>query len=226
MDAAAILHDPLLAPSVAWDVCKRLFGEDIVEWESDTFRVSLARKRVDALPGTMAKIMGAQTVVTTKVWTYDYDALFHFALACVGIPAASDVFPHPYSEQVAWAIREIRRLHPLPGALDDEGFDPDEIDPAIACVLAEEGFVLAPEEVKFAQGALDRMTWNRPLRDEASAAWNDDWLTLDAASLHGKAEKLDMADPLNVQLAKLAGVRHYVLGMETLRASQQAAVVL
>lgn len=225
MDASALFRDPLLAPSVAWEACKRLWGNGISEWEPDTFRAELRHNKIEARPGLMAKILGAQTIATTTVWTSDYDPLFAFALACVDIPSASDAFHHPYSEQLAWAIREVRRLHPLPADLDNEGFDPDEIDPAISCVLAEEGFLLAPAELSFVQDVLDRMTWLPKQREEVRAAWAKDWQTLDQDPLHSKAEKLDLSDPVSVHLSKLAGVRSYVLGMETLRASQLASIL-
>jgi len=226
MGLVTLFQDPLLAPSVAWAACVRLWGEDVTEWEPDTFRIELKHLKVDARPGVMAKILGAQTVVTTKVWTCDYDALFAFALACHGIGADSSSFHHPYSEQLAWALREIRRLHPLPDDLANEGFDPDEIDPAVSCVLADEGFLVAPDDLSFVQDVLDKMTWNPRLRDEVRAAWDADWSTLDGETLHGKASALDMANPLNVQLAKLAGVRASVLGMEALRAEQNASLIL
>lgn len=226
MDAKALFADPNLAPSCAWEACKRLFGDGVGEWEPDTFRIELARKGVDARPGLMAKILGAQTVATTRIWCNDYDALFAFAVACQGVPAASDSFHHPTPEQLAWAICEVRRLHPLPADLSNEGFDPDEIDPAVSCVLLDEGFLVAPDELSFVQDALDRMTWNQKLRDETKAAWARDWSGLDAETLHGKATALDQADPLNVQLARLAGVRAFVLDMETLRSQQHASIVL
>lgn len=225
MEAALLFRDPLLAPSIAWELCKHLFGDSIEDWEPDTFRISLDRLGIEAKPPVMAKILGAQTVVTSKIWACDYDALFAFALACHGVPAAGDAFHHPYSEQIAWAVREIHRLHPLPDDLDNDGFDPDEIDPAVACVLADEGFLVAPSELKFVQDVLDKLTWNPALRDEVLVAWKD-WVDLDADSLHGKAEKLNMSEPVNVHLAKLAGVRAYVLSMEALRAKQYATLVL
>lgn len=225
MDTRAVFSDPNLAPSSAWEACKVLFGEDVKDWEPDTFYIELQRKGVNVRPGLMAKLLGAQTVVTTKVWTCDYDALFAFALACQGVPAAAESFHHPTPEQLAWAICEIRRLHLLPADLDNEGFDPDEIDPAIACVLHDEGFVVAPDELQFVQDMLDKMTWQPKLTEQTKAAWKN-WAGLNAEGLHGKASALPQTEPLNVQLARLAGVRAFVLDMETLRAQQHATIVL
>lgn len=218
MDLRGLLADPELAPSCAWAACRSLFGGDVADWEPDTFRIELGRKGVDVRPALMAKVLGAQTVVTTTVWANDHDALFAFALACEGVPAAADAFHHPTPEQLAWAIREIRRLHPLPADLANEGFDPDEIDPAVACVLLDDGLCVAPDELGFVQDVLDRMAY-RPdgFVERVAADWRRDWSELGEEALHGKAQELDLASPHDLQLHHLAAIRQYVLRQERQR---------
>jgi hypothetical protein len=157
VSAKDVLKDPQLLSSVALVAVKRLLGPTVVGWEPDTIRIELKRREVEPTDELMAKIMSSITVATTNTWTTDHDVLFAFAVACCGVPASAEVLHHPTPEQLCWAMHEI---HAITGheITDDEGFDPDAIDPAIAAVLHDEGFVYAPEELAFAQDALDHMT--------------------------------------------------------------------
>lgn len=218
MGLKSLLSDTELAPSCAWSACKRLLNADIDDWEPDVFRIELQRKGVEVTPSLMAKLLGAQTVITTTAWASDHDALFAFALCCDGVPSDAGAFHHPTPEQLAWALREIRRLHPIPDTADNDGFDPDEIDPAVACLLLDEGISVAPEELSFVQDVLDRMAYTpEGFNARVLAAWNADWRDLDEEALHGKALTLDLASPHDLQLRHLATTRLHVLKQERQR---------
>lgn len=220
MDLREVLADPHVAPSIAWKAVAQACGIDVELWEPDTFRAELKRRGVEPSDALMAKLLGAQTVKTTNTFAFDHDVLFAFALACDGVPAASDAFHHPTVEQLAWAMHEIDRLAPHPMS-EDAGFDPDEIDPAVAMLLLDEGFVLAPVELGFCQEVLDRYSHADPLfRGEVAAAWapheHDD-----PVALHGKLECCSAKEePLDVQLCRLADVKRYVAEKEQERDRQ------
>lgn len=142
--------------SVAWTAALKVLGLTLPAWEPDTIRIELERVKIPPTDALMAKLLGAQTVVTGPVWSYDHDVLFSLALACDGVPAAADCFAHPTPEQLCWLMHELNALtgHTF---TEDDGFDPDTIDPAIAVVLHDEGMPLAPPELGFAQDALARL---------------------------------------------------------------------
>lgn len=207
-------------PSVAYAALGRLLHLDPAELEPDTLRIELQRRGVEPTPALMAKLLGAQTVVTTRVWTHDHDALFAFALACDGIAPTPEGVHHPSPEQLAWAMREVTALTSLT-MTDEEGFDPDAIDPALAVVLHDAGWIKAPQEYAFCQDVLDGFARDGlELLHAVNAAWAPlARLPLDElhAALAGGAETA-----LNVQLRRLADCRAYVAAREQLRARQAA----
>lgn len=223
MDLREVLTDARVAPSVAWAALKKACGGDVDVWEPDVFRLELQRRGIAVTDGLMAKILGAQTVATTNSFAFDHDVLFAFALACDGVPSAADAHHHPTVEQLCWAIREIDRLaaHPM---TEDAGFDPDEIDPAVAVVLLDEGFVLPPVELDFACEVLVAKSHADPvLRGEVAHAWCAHEHDAPEA-LHGKLADLPET-PVNVQLHRLADVKRYLAEKEHERESQQAKLV-
>lgn len=172
MSALDVLRHPHVAPSSAWAAVERLLGPGARVYEPETIELELGRRGVSWEPPLAAKILGAQTVIVSRAWSWDYDVLFAFALAGSGVPAAADAIHHPEPHDLAWAMCEIEALCGLaPDA--DHGFDPDRVDPAIAAVLHHDGWVLAPEPLAFAQSALDRFTGpdHAALRDKVAERW-------------------------------------------------------
>jgi hypothetical protein len=215
-----LLDDPESCPSVLWQAfCRE--HPNATDWEPDAFRIELQRLGIHASPALMAKLLGAQTIAEHDCWLADHDVLFAFALACYGVPSAYDGFHHPEPRQLAWAMREVTAIR---GAAPDEheGFDPDEIDPAVAVVLADEGWFQAPDELAFCQWVLDRMTYPAAeAKKDASERWAE-LRKLPLADLRGKVRD-EHDDPAQAQLNRLIDARVHVLEMDDLRARQRAA---
>jgi hypothetical protein len=166
----------------------------------------------------MCKVLGAQTAVTTWTWVSDHDVLFAFALACDDIPTTSGMIHHPTVEQLAWSMRELAALiGKAPN--EDDGFDPDTIDPAIAAVLHHDGWVLAPKELAFCQDVLDRFTkTDVEFTHEVRAAWAE----LQDYTAEGLRQKIEglKENALHIQLRRLADCRLHLEERERLRAQQ------
>jgi len=165
-----VLLDPGAPPSAVWAALGALLGLGIEVWEPETLQLEVGRLG-GSWEALAPKVLAAQTAIVSRVWTYDWDALFAFALACEGQPAAADAFHHPTVLQLAWAVLELQELC---GAEIDEhhGFDPDTIDPGVAALLHDDGWVLAPDPLGFCQGHLDRMNrTSETLREHVRAAW-------------------------------------------------------
>src|SRR5258707_984959 len=129
MSPVEVLRDPRVSPSVAWKALKEVLGASLTEWEPDAIALELERRGVPPAASLMTKILAAQTLLTSGVIVRDHEAFFAFALACDGIPHGYDEFAHPAPEQLAWAIHQIEALTKKK-LTEDEGFDPDGIDPA------------------------------------------------------------------------------------------------
>jgi hypothetical protein len=222
MDPKVVLKDPDACPSVAWAALKKMLGDGVMNWEPDTIRAELKRRGIEPTPDRMAKLLGAQTIVTTFEWTTDHNVLFAFALACDGVPSSAEAFLHPTPEQLAWTMKEITALTSFtPG--DDEGFDPDTVDPAIAAVLHDDGWVVAPEELSFCQESLDQFSNDEEkLAKEVRSTWE----SLQGSTLEAICKKVDAfpEDATGVQIKRLTDLRAYVAERETQRAQHHAAL--
>jgi hypothetical protein len=141
--------------------------------------------------------------------------LFAFALACEGIPASAEAYHMPSIEQLCVAIAEIERLTGIQITPDD-GFDPTAIDPAIAVLLYDSGYVLAPDELQFCQVELDEKQGGPGVTvDDIKTRWRK-FRSLDAAALT-KALADVPETATNIQLQRLADCRLAVLAVETVR---------
>jgi hypothetical protein len=218
MDRKTLLADPACCLSVAWKALEKLLGTTALGYEPEVIRIELLRRSIEPTESLMAKLLAAQTILQSWTWVSDHDVLFAFALACDGIPATSGMIHHPTVEQLAWSMRELTALtEKTPN--EDEGFDPDTIDPAIAVVLHEDGWVLAPKELGFCQPILDRFTKNETdFTHEVRAAWSD----LHDYTTDGLRQKIDglKENALNIQLRHLAGCRLDLEERERQRAQQ------
>lgn len=220
MSLKALLQDPEVCPSVALLALKKLLGPTVESWEPETIRIELSRREIEVTDGLMAKLLGAITVDITTEWSTDHDVLFAFALACSGVPAASDALHIPTPEQLCWAIREITGITSA-RISDFEGFDPDTIDPAIAAILHEEGYFVAPQELEFVQDVLDDMN-QYAQADELVASVKAEWASYEDITTDTIRRKLEQLpeDDKGVQLRRLGSCRLYVAEHEQKRAQQ------
>lgn len=166
MSSREVLRNPDACPSAVWKAAVYLWGPEVRDWEPDVFRYELERKAVTANPSLMAKLLGAQTIVAHTRWLSDHLVFFAFCLACDGVSPSPGLPQHPTPEQLAWGVEEMKALRPeLARRMPDEGFDPDEIDPAVAVVLVHDGWFVAPKELDFADDVV---------RNEANMEDEDD----------------------------------------------------
>lgn len=222
MSAIAVLKDPQVLPSVAWAATKKLFGPSVAAWEFETIRLELQRRGVEVDESLAAKIFGAMTIEISNDWTFDHDVLFAFALSCCGVPSNGDGVHHPTPEQLCWAIHDLHAITGKP-ITDDEGFDPDAIDPAIGVLLHDDGYVVTPDELSFAQDALDKINRYGALNDikkEVQDAWKV-VSTLPVDSLKKHLSELD-DEPAEIQIRRLGDCRLYVAERQLRRAKQHA----
>lgn len=218
MDAAEVLRDPLACASAVWGAAKHLLP-GCEAWEVETLRIELERRGVPWTEAFGAKILGAQTITQTGAWAFDHDVLFHFCLATDGIPANSSAIVQPTVLQLAWGVDEIRTLTGLPLGRDDDGFDSDTIDPGIAIILHEDGWVVAPDQLAFAQDALTRRdASDGALRRRVEEVWGA--LRDEPCEELRRLVNAAPEDALQAQIARLADVAIETRALAARRRSQ------
>lgn len=210
MDAKSLLRNPDVEMSAAWKAATFIWGPEVQAWEPDTFRIELERRGVTASNSLMAKLLAAQTIITTNRWLLDHVVFFAVALACDGVSPVPGLPQHPTPEQLCWAVDECHHLVKMPD-LHDEGFDPDEVDPAICCVLIEDGFHVAPSQLAFVDGVMEKLTH----RDEKDAPYKDLVFLRDTAFTGNLPDliatvKAHEDTAAGVQLARLLDCRSFV----------------
>lgn len=180
-----------------------LLGPQWVAWEPETLWMDLSRQGVAVPLSNREQIMAGRSLVTTgRFW---YDALA-FEKTCVvfnneeathlGIEDA----PVAY---IAHAVKEAEAIHKY---YENETLEFDREPLTYTAIqLQREGFIVAPEELEWAQTALDRLLNKtvelKTLKQQIREGW--------AAAPKGKT-LLDAAfpeTPAGVQLARLAAVK-------------------
>lgn len=200
-----LIQDPQISLSIAWEALRKLYGAGLNDWEPDTFAISLQNSGVTPKAALMTKILAAQTVAVSNICFHDHEALFGIALACDGIAAMPGQYLHPTPEELVAAVDEISVIRgKIPD--DDSGFDPDEVDAAIAGVLVLDGFFVAPDGLGFVQSYLDRLTPGvaTPMREHCQKIWKD-IKDLDSPELVHKADHEESI--VGVQLHRLADIQ-------------------
>lgn len=232
MSALEVLRNPEVCPSAAWKAAVYLWGPEVRDWEPDVFRYELERKSVTATPQLMAKLLGAQTVVAHTRWLSDHVVFFAFCLACAGVATIPGMPQHPSPEELAWGVEEMKALRPdLARRMPDEGFDPDEIDPAVAVVVVHDGWFVAPKELSFADDCV-RDEANMEDEDQPKARVNYDELlelrdliaTTDETNLK-RVEKGLGETAADVTASRLIDCRRRLDAHRALRAVQHADAV-
>ena len=200
-----LLRDPNISVSMCWAALRKLYGPGVREWEPDTFAYTLHKAGVTPTASLMAKILAAQTVAVSSVCFHDHEAFFGLALACDGIAAVAGHYLHPTPEQMVAAVDEISIIRGKTPD-HDEGFDPDEVDAAIAGVLSMDGFFVAPDGLDFIQDVLDRLTPGvaTPMRTVCKEKWAA-LKDLSPQELVAKADELESM--VSVQLHRLSDIQ-------------------
>ena len=205
--------------SVIYNKLTKRFGDQWLAWEPYTIFSEL--KIHDNVP-LQAKILAVQTLMVSETWTYDYEVLFNFAMAEDGLAAASDAFAYPTPEQLCWTINEIELLKNKK-ITNDEGFDPDNIDPAVAMLLLNEGFVYTPDELSFCFDVLEKYTLeHKELQDETKKLWNK-IKNKSISDLEALVNETAEDDPLTVQISRLVDCLNFVQHKSMLRSKNDGA---
>ncbi len=183
---------------------------DHLSWEPESIWIDLDRQGVAVPVEARDRLMAAIALRLVPAFYWDAIVMANTAAAFDGRPAHVEIVEEASPGALAWAVVEaawIRRRRDL------EALHPEHEPTAyIAVILDRAGFVLAPEQLSFAQEALDARRPRSGLLDDVRQRW----------SSVNKTQLTDLAlqeSPVDVQIARLAAVELHV---RSRRASAEA----
>lgn len=203
-EAASLLRDEDSSAFACMRAADLLLGDPWFNWEPETVWLSLARSGITVPVGNRAQLLAARgLIIHGRFW---YDALV-FEKTCMALNNEEPGFENMSEAPVhymAWAVHEAQQINER---YENEVLPFDyECSNYVAVRLYEEGYVLCPEQLQWAQKALDARVppETHKLKTLVRSAW--------ALSPKGEAllgERVPET-PAGVHIAKLGAVDHYV----------------
>jgi hypothetical protein len=197
----AVIKDEDAFATALLIAARRKLGPTFLAYEPETLWQELD-------PPTMNrdKLSAAIGLAVMPAFYWDVRALGATALAFNNEAVFVNRMPHTTPEQLVWAVLEAELVFALTEDEPAEPFFDVEACAYVAAMLFDAGFVVCPEELKFAQEYLDDMisAEGKELKAKVKAAWKE----------HPKGEgpEPEFEDPaLGVQVANLARVHAYVM---------------
>lgn len=195
-----LLRDPSAAAVALMAAAKAQLG-DFLAWEPESIWLELDRQGVDLPAENRAKIMAGIALRLMPSFYWDGIVFEKTALAFDGLLPNPDILEEASPARLAWAVVEADWI--IRAAKDASWEWGHEPRAYAGVVLARAGFVLAPEQLSFAQNALDRERPSTHLLDEVKQRW--------AGVDKNGLEKLTLHEtPVDVQIARLAAVELHV----------------
>lgn len=188
-------------PAVVLMACLPKLLGDFLAWEPESIWLELQHQGVDLPMENRAKVMAAIALRLVPSFYWDAIVLEKTALALDGIQPNPDALEEASPARLAWAVVEAAWiLRRATEATFEIGHEPRAY---AGVVLARAGYVLAPEQLSFAQMALDRETHKTDLLEETRQRWSR------VSKDH--LEQLSLTEsPVDVQIARLAAVELHV----------------
>lgn len=169
-------------------------------WEPETIWLTLHDMHIEVPVGNRDQMLAGRSVVTTGRFMYDAVVFDKMAISFNNEYANYDGLEDAPVQYIAWANEEAYRIHQH---YTGSNFEYDREPIAFTAVqLQQQGFVCAPEQLHWAQAALDKYYPDsvRELKKRVSTAWSE--ISKEDLKDHPYPET-----PLGVQLAKLAAVQ-------------------
>lgn len=202
MSLKDLLVDESTCAAALMEGTRRLIG-NYLAWEPESIWEDLDRRGIDLPAANRDKLMAAVTLRLVPSFYWDAVVFEKTALALNDRTINPAILEEASPAQLAWAVVEadvIRRLGQEP---TQEFYHEPRAYTGV--VLQRAGFALAPEELAFAQDALDRERHcgDCELRRQVQEAWRK-------LPPGGRAGAAYPETRVGVQLANLAGVALHV----------------
>jgi hypothetical protein len=200
VDAKGVLRDPATSAVALMKAAHVVLG-DFLAWEPESIWLELERQDVDLSVENRAKLGAAVALRLVPSFYWDAIVFEKTAMAFDSSPPNPDILEEASPARLAWAVVEAAMIiRDAREAVWEFGHEPRAY---AGVVLARAGYVLAPEQLSFAQTALDRERHHTHLLDEVKTRWSG----VDKSNL----EALHLEEtPVDVQIARLAVVELHV----------------
>lgn len=195
-----LLRNPDTAAVVLVQAAHVLLG-DYLAWEPESIWLELEHQGVVVPVENRAKLMAALTLRLIPSFYWDAIAFEKTAIAFDGVMPNADVLEEASPGRLAWAVVEAEWI--LQRAKDASWEFSSEPRAYAGVILHRAGFVLAPEQLAFAQPALNRARHHDHLLEEVKDRW--------AHVSKDNLEALNLQETqVDVQIARLAAVELHV----------------
>jgi hypothetical protein len=195
-----LLRNPDTAAVGLMKATHALLG-DFLAWEPESIWLELQHQGVDLPVENRAKLQAAIALRLVPTFYWDGIVFEKTALAFDGLVPNPDILEEASPARLAWAVVEAGWI--IRQAKDTAWEIGSEPRAYAGVVLNRAGFVLAPEQLAFAQSALSRERFHTHLLEEV----RDRWAKIDKAKL----SQLTLQEtPVDVQIARLAAVELHV----------------
>lgn len=176
---------------------------DHLTWEPESTWLELERQGVHLSTTARDKLMAVTTLLLVPAFYWDAVVFSKTCVAFDGRPAHVSILEEATPAAMAWAVEEaawIRSRH-----ADQVLTCEHEVIAYTGVVLRRAGLVLAPRQLSFAQGVLDRGAPGHELARAVKARWE----SLDKSQ--EALTRLSLQEtPLDVQVARLAAAELHV----------------
>lgn len=189
-------------------VCKAadMMLGDHLGWEPESIWVDLDRQGVTVPVEARDRLMAAIALRLVPAFYWDAMVTANTATTFDGRPAHVEILEEVSPGALAWAMVEaawIRRRYDL------QVLRPEHEPTAyVAVILDRAGFALAPEQLSFAQDALNARRPGSGLLDDVRQRWS----SIDKTQLANLALQ---ENPMDVQVARLAAIELHVRSRKT-----------
>lgn len=202
MSAKDLVRDPDATGVGLMAALPSLLG-NFLTWEPESIWLELDHQGIDVPDANRAKIMAGVALCLMPSFYWDALVFEKTALAFDGHTPNPEILEEATPAMLAWSVVEsaeiVRRAR---NAAWEFQHEPRAY---AGVVLARAGYVHAPDQLSFAQTALNRQRGTDALCKEVAEKW---------AEVDKRASSLEALplneDPVGVQLARLAAVAHHV----------------
>ncbi len=194
-----LLADDATTASVVCKAAEKVLGDGWLLWEPESIWKELKHQGVEVPLGNRQQLMAGRGLLVHGRFFYDGPVFDRTCAAFSNEVLAIDELDETLAMHLAWGVDEGKKLC----ALFEHELEPFDREVVTTCAaqLWEEGMVLAPDELSFAQQALDK-EWHVEccgLKDRVQKAWAD-------LRGHSLREVPYPETPGGVQLARLAAI--------------------
>lgn len=204
MSLKSLLANESTCASAVLLATEKLLGDGVLLWEPQSIWLELAHQGIDVPISNREQLMAARNLVTTGRFWYDAQVFEKTCTAFNNESISTEALEEAPVVNITWAVWEAEQIAKRYEITENAVFDREPVA-YTAVQLYRENFLVAPEELHFAQESLNKYfpKESDALRKKIIEAWA-------AAPRDNRLRDAAFPEtPAGVQLAHLASVQYY-----------------